>query len=118
KAIDMVLEGGRPGEVYNVGGHNERTNMVIIRTILAYLREHVDASIGDDLITHIADRKGHDRRYGIDPEKIKRELGWTPETRFEDGIVQTLRWYLDNPAWVEHVTSGAYQEYVRKMYGG
>jgi len=117
QAIDMVLRYGTPGEVYNIGGHNERPNIQIVRTILAYLHEHVDQSIDEGLIKFVEDRKGHDRRYGIDPAKIRRELGWQPETTFEDGIIKTIRWYLDNKKWLNSVTSGEYQQYYRRMYG-
>ena len=117
KAIDMVLRDGVLGEVYNVGGHNERTNIFIVKTIIQYIQEHVDSTVGEDLITHVTDRKGHDRRYGIDPQKIKDALGWYPETPFEVGIKKTLQWYLDHKDWVEHVTSGAYQQYYETMYG-
>ena len=82
------------GEIYNSGGHNEKTNIEIVRLIVSYLHDHVDASIDESLITYVADRKGHDRRYAIDPGKIGRDLGWKPETRFEDGIVKTIEWYL------------------------
>lgn len=116
KAIDMVINGGKLGEVYNVGGHNERTNLHIVKTIIAYLSENVDSSISEELIVHVEDRKGHDRRYGIDPEKIKNELGWYPETKFEDGIKKTIQWYLDNKNWMENITSGEYQSYYEKMY--
>ncbi|HIZ83091.1 MAG TPA: dTDP-glucose 4,6-dehydratase [Firmicutes bacterium] len=118
KAIDMVARDGRPGEVYNIGGHNERPNLTIVKTILAYIREHVDGEVGEQLIKHVTDRKGHDRRYGIDPEKIKNELGWYPETTFEVGIEKTIRWYLNHKEWMEHVTSGQYQAYYEKMYSG
>ena len=117
QAIDMVLRYGTPGEVYNIGGHNERPNIQIVRTILAYLHEHVDQSIDEGLIKFVEDRKGHDRRYGIDPAKIRRELDWQPETTFEDGIIKTIRWYLDNKKWLNSVTSGEYQQYYRRMYG-
>ncbi len=117
KAIDLVLHRGRLGQVYNVGGHNERTNITIVKTILSYIAEHVDATVGEQLIRHVEDRKGHDRRYGIDPQKIHDELGWSPETTFEVGIRKTLQWYLDNPEWVRNVTSGDYQNYYAKMYG-
>lgn len=116
KAIDMVINNGRIGEVYNIGGHNERTNLFIVKTIVQYIKENVDDSVGEHLIRHVKDRKGHDRRYGIDPKKIKDELGWYPETPFEKGIVKTIKWYLDNRDWVEHVTSGEYQKYYEKMY--
>ena len=118
KAIDLVLRQGRVGEVYNVGGHNERSNMYIVERIIAELAERLDdPAICTSLIRHVEDRKGHDRRYGIAPDKIKEELGWEPETAFEDGIARTISWYLDNQEWVEHVTSGAYQQYFEHMYG-
>ena len=116
KAIDMVVRGGKLGEVYNVGGHNERPNIVIVKTILEYVKENVDPAVGEHRMKHVADRKGHDRRYGIDPEKIKRDLGWYPETTFEVGIKKTIQWYLNHKEWMENVTSGAYQEYYQRMY--
>lgn len=117
KAIQLVLKRGRVGEVYNVGGHNERTNIHIVKIIIAYLQEKVDSSITEDLIKYVEDRKGHDRRYGIDPEKIANELGWSPETCFEEGIKKTIDWYLSNKEWLQHVTSGQYQAYYQQMYG-
>ncbi len=116
KAIDMVVRDGVPGEVYNVGGHNERPNIFIVKTIIGYIKEHVDDTVGEHMIPYVTDRKGHDRRYGIDPQKIKDALGWYPETPFEEGIVKTMEWYLNNKEWVENVTSGAYQQYYDKMY--
>ncbi len=116
KAIDMVLRSGRLGEVYNVGGHNERPNVFIVHTILDYIKEHIDSAVGEHMIKHVEDRKGHDRRYGIDPEKIKNELGWYPETPFEKGIVKTIEWYLSHKEWMANVTSGDYQKYYDKMY--
>ncbi|MBP2032202.1 dTDP-glucose 4,6-dehydratase [Clostridium algifaecis] len=116
KAIDMVMENGKVGQVYNIGGHNERTNIHIVKTIISYIHDNVDSSVDESLIRYVEDRKGHDRRYGIDPEKIKTELGWYPETRFEDGIIKTIKWYLDNKDWMENVTSGDYQNYYKKMY--
>lgn len=116
KAIDMVINSGKLGEVYNVGGHNERTNITIVKTIINYISENVDKEVSEKLITYVKDRKGHDRRYGIDPEKIKNELGWSPETTFEVGIKKTIKWYLDNKDWVNNVTSGQYQDYYEKMY--
>ena len=116
KAIDMVVRGGKLGEVYNVGGHNERPNIVIVKTILEYVKENVDPAVGEHMMKHVADRKGHDRRYGIDPEKIKRDLGWYPETTFEVSIKKTIQWYLNHKEWMENVTSGAYQEYYQRMY--
>ncbi len=119
KAIDMVLSGGRLGEVYNVGGHNERANIYIVRTIIAEVAKATgDSGIDEGLIRHVTDRKGHDRRYGMAPDKIREELGWYPETPYEEGIVKTIRWYLDHEEWVEHVTSGAYQSYYARMYEG
>ncbi len=116
KAIDMVAENGRDGEVYNVGGHNERPNIFIVKRIIEILHDAVDPAIDETLIRYVEDRKGHDRRYGIDPEKIKNELGWYPETAFEVGIEKTIRWYLANEAWMNGVTSGAYQKYYEEMY--
>ena len=117
KAIDMVATGGRIGEVYNVGGHNERPNVFIVKTIIKQLSERLhDPKINEGLIKHVEDRLGHDRRYGIDPSKIKADLGWYPETTFEVGIVKTIDWYLANTEWMERVTSGAYQTYYDEMY--
>lgn len=116
KAIDMVINNGRVGEVYNIGGHNERTNIQIVKTVIQYLNENYDKEITENLIKHVEDRKGHDRRYGIDPTKIKDELGWYPETTFEVGIKKTIKWYLDNKQWMENVTSGEYEKYYEKMY--
>ncbi len=116
KAIDMVISNGKLGEVYNIGGHNERTNIHIIKTIIYYLHDNVDSTIDESLITYVADRKGHDKRYGIDPTKIKEELGWYPEIKFEDGIKMTIKWYLDNKEWMNSITSGEYQSYYKKMY--
>jgi len=118
KAIDMVVRDGVLGEVYNVGGHNERPNIFIVKTIISYIKENVDDTVGEHMIRYVTDRKGHDRRYGIDPQKIKDALGWYPETPFEIGIKKTLKWYLDNKEWVENVTSGEYQKYYDKMYSG
>ena len=118
KAIDMVIRSAKVGEVYNVGGHNERPNIFIVKTIIDYVKENVDSTVGEHMIKHVTDRKGHDRRYGIDPEKIKNDLGWYPETTFEVGIKKTLKWYLDNADWVKNVTSGEYQKYYDKMYSG
>ena len=119
KAIAMVLEGGRLGEVYNVGGHNERNNLYIVKRIISEVaRITSDTQITEDLISYVTDRKGHDRRYGIAPDKIKEELGWYPETPFEEGIVTTINWYLENRKWVKDVVSGDYQDYYKKMYEG
>ncbi len=116
KAIDMVIRDGVLGEVYNVGGHNERPNITIVKTIIDYVKRNVDKEVGEHLIKYVEDRKGHDRRYGIDPRKIKNDLGWFPETTFEVGIKKTIDWYLNNQEWMKNVTSGAYQEYYKKMY--
>ena len=117
KAIDMVATGGKVGEVYNIGGHNERPNIFIVKTIIEQLFSRLhDPEINEGLIKHVEDRLGHDRRYGIDPSKIKADLGWYPETTFEVGIVKTIDWYLENEAWMERVTSGAYQTYYEEMY--
>lgn len=111
KAIDLIIHDGTVGEVYNIGGHNEMANIDIVKIILKELGK------GEELITYVADRKGHDLRYAIDPTKIHNELGWLPETKFEDGIKKTIKWYLDNKAWWEKIISGEYQDYYEKMYG-
>jgi len=116
KSIDMVLHKGKIGEIYNIGGHNERTNIHIVKTIISYIHDNVDSSVDESLIRFVKDRKGHDRRYGIDPTKIKEELGWYPETSFEDGIIKTIKWYLKNKEWMKNVTSGEYQKYYERMY--
>lgn len=116
KAIDMVITGGKLGEIYNVGGHNECPNILIVKMILDYIKEHVDAGVGEHMIKHVEDRKGHDRRYGIDPEKISRQLQWLPETTFEVGIQKTINWYLKHQEWMANVTDGDYQKYYEKMY--
>ena len=139
KAIDLVVREGQDGEVYNVGGHNEKTNLEIVKLTISTIHrlmaenpeyrqvlkkkvkdENGDISIdwiNEDLITFVKDRLGHDQRYAIDPTKITNALGWYPETKFEVGIVKTIEWYLANQAWVEEVTSGDYQGYYEKMYG-
>ena len=139
KAIDLIIHNGRVGEVYNVGGHNEKTNLEIVKltisTIHRLMTEHPEYRqmlkkkvkgengeisidwINEDLITFVKDRLGHDQRYAIDPTKITNALGWYPETKFEVGIVKTIEWYLNNQPWVEEVTSGDYQGYYEKMYG-
>ncbi len=116
KAIDIVINSGKLGEVYNVGGHNERTNIHIVKTIIDYIHCNVDSMVTHNLIKYVEDRKGHDRRYGIDPANIKEELGWYPETKFEDGIRKTIKWYLDNKGWMENITCGEYQKYYENMY--
>ena len=140
KAIDLVVREGREVEVYNVGGHNEMRNIDIVRLIIKTIHDMMEADkdlrqvlrkretdsdsgelridwINDSLITHVADRLGHDQRYAIDPTKIKEELGWYPETRFAEGIVKTIRWNLENQTWIKEVTSGDYQKYYEMMYG-
>ena len=122
KAIDMVINKGRLFETYNVGGHNEKQNIEIINIILETLQEILPdtdprkANISKDLITYIEDRKGHDRRYAIAPDKIRSEIGWEPETMFKDGIKKTIAWYLEHTDWMENVTSGNYQNYYASMY--
>lgn len=111
KAIDLIIHNGRVGEVYNIGGHNEMKNIDIVKIICKELNKP------ESLITYVADRKGHDMRYAIDPTKIHGELGWLPETKFEDGIKKTIKWYLDNREWWETIISGEYQNYYEKMYG-
>ena len=110
-AIDLVMRKGREGEIYNVGGHNERTNLDVVKTVLRELGKP------ESLITFVTDRPGHDRRYAIDPSKIHAELGWLPRTKFDDGIHQTVQWYLDNRQWWEHILAGEYQNYYQAMYG-
>ena len=139
KAIDKVLHRGRVGEVYNIGGHNEKTNIDIVKLVIDTIRKIMDEKpqyrdvlkkkvtkengeieiswINYDLITFVRDRQGHDFRYAIDPTKISKELVWLPETMFDEGIVKTIYWYLDNQDWVEEVTSGDYMNYYEQMYG-
>ena len=122
KGIDMVQEKGRLFETYNIGGHNERQNIQIVHTILDTMKNVLPdtdarkANVSDSLITYVEDRKGHDRRYAIAPDKIKAEIGWYPETTFEVGIEKTIKWYLDHEEWMRNVTSGDYQKYYDDMY--
>lgn len=138
KAIDIVVNKGRIYEVYNIGGHNEKKNIDIVKLVISTIHDimekepqyrsvlkkkellsdgTIDISwMNNDLITFVKDRQGHDQRYAIDPAKISTELGWTPETMFDKGIVKTIRWYLDNQEWVEEVTSGDYMKYYDQMY--
>ena len=140
KAIDLVIRKGREGQVYNVGGHNEMKNIDIVKLTISTIRRLMTENpeyrkvlrkkemlpdggisidwINEDLITFVKDRLGHDQRYAIDPSKITAELGWYPETRFADGIVKTIEWYLNNQDWVNDVTSGDYQKYYERMYSG
>lgn len=112
RAIDMIVRNGRDGEIYNVGGHSERTNLEVVKTILNRLRKP------ESLIKFVTDRPGHDLRYAIDPGKLERELGWEPRYDFESGITKTIKWYLDNQKWMDHVISGEYQAYFADMYKG
>ncbi|MDR1382040.1 MAG: dTDP-glucose 4,6-dehydratase [Tannerella sp.] len=140
RAIDRVLTDGRAGEIYNVGGHNERTNIQIVKTVITTIRRIMTQQpeyrrclkkrvtgadglpatdwIDDRLITFVKDRPGHDLRYAIDPAKITGELGWKPDTDFETGIVKTVRWYLDNQPWVEQIVDGDYLKYYERLYAG
>lgn len=111
KAIDLILQKGRAGEVYNVGGHNEKQNIEIVKLICKELGKP------ESLITYVSDRKGHDMRYAIDPAKIHEELGWLPETKFEDGIRKTISWYLNHREWWQNIISGEYKNYYHMMYG-
>lgn len=110
RAIDMIIHNGKVGEVYNIGGHNEKTNLEVVKTILEELGK------GEDLIRFVEDRKGHDMRYAIDPTKIHNELGWLPTTTFDEGIKKTIKWYLDNESWWKNIISGEYQNYYNKHY--
>ena len=122
KAIDMVQEKGRLFETYNVGGHNEKQNIEIIKIIIETLQEMLPEEdprkklVSEELITYVEDRKGHDRRYAIAPDKIREEIGWEPETMFKEGIRRTIEWYFAHEEWMEHVTSGDYQKYYEEMY--
>ncbi len=109
-AIDLVIRKGKTGEVYNVGGHNEKTNLEVVKTVLKHLGKP------ESLITFVNDRPGHDMRYAIDPTKIHSELGWLPKTKFEDGIKLTIDWYLNNKEWWQNIISGEYQNYYNRMY--
>ena len=110
EAIDLIIHKGKVGEVYNIGGHNERTNLQVVQTILKALDKP------ESLIKYVKDRPGHDRRYAIDPTKIETELGWKPKYNFDTGIAQTIQWYLDNEDWWKHIISGEYQNYFAEMY--
>ena len=110
-AIDLIIRKGTEGEIYNIGGHNEKTNLEVVKTVLSELGKP------ESLITYVSDRPGHDRRYAIDPAKIHHELGWLPATPFEEGIKKTIHWYLENRTWWENIISGEYANYYKKMYG-
>jgi dTDP-glucose 4,6-dehydratase len=110
-AIDLIIRKGRVGEIYNIGGHNERTNLEVVQTILKALNKP------ESLIQYVSDRPGHDRRYAIDPTKLETELGWKPKYNFDTGIQQTIQWYLDNKEWWQHILSGEYSSYFDNMYG-
>lgn len=109
-AIDLIIRKGKIGEVYNIGGHNERTNLEVVKTIIKELGK------SEDLIEFVTDRPGHDRRYAIDPTKIHNELGWLPATKFDDGIKKTIDWYLTHKSWWEKIISGEYKDYYFRMY--
>ncbi|GBD97980.1 MAG TPA: dTDP-glucose 4,6-dehydratase [Nitrospirae bacterium] len=119
KAVDAVLHKGAPGEVYNIGSRNERPNLEIIKLILSKAAEILNLDNGGlmDLITFVEDRKGHDRRYAIDPAKMEEQLGWEPETDFEEGISQTIKWYISNEQWWQRILSGDYMQYYNEQYG-
>ena len=119
RALWRVFEQGRVGEVYNIGGHNEKTNLEVVDTLCALLDElqpRADGQPYATLKTTVADRPGHDKRYAIDASKIADELGWQPQETFETGLRKTVRWYLDNPEWVAHVVSGEYQHWIERHY--
>lgn len=109
-AIDLIVRNGSVGEVYNIGGHNEKTNIDVVKIILREIGKT------EELISYVTDRPGHDRRYAIDPAKISKELGWEPTTLFDEGIKMTIKWYLDNKSWLQNIISGEYQNYYDKMY--
>lgn len=111
-AIDLIVHDGKPGEIYNIGGHNEKANIDVVKTILRSLKKP------ESLITYVTDRPGHDLRYAIDPQKLNAQLGWIPVTAFEEGIESTIRWYLDHTAWWDEIISGEYKQYYDRMYRG
>lgn len=118
RAIDLIFHRGKVGETYNIGGFNEWRNIDLIRVIIATVDRILDRAPGtsDHLITYVTDRAGHDLRYAIDSSKLKNELGWQPSLQFEEGIEKTVRWYLENQAWMDHITSGEYEKYYEEMY--
>lgn len=109
-AIDLIIHKGKVGEIYNIGGHNERTNLEVVKTVLNQMNKP------ETLIDYVTDRPGHDRRYAINPEKIEKELGWKPNYSFDTGIKQTIEWYLNNREWWEHIINGEYQDYFQNQY--
>jgi dTDP-glucose 4,6-dehydratase len=130
KAIDLILEKGKIGEIYNIGGSTEKQNIEIVKIIIDIIKDLINknqeylsvlktdlSNINYGLVKYVKDRKGHDKRYAVDSTKIKDELGWSPETEFENGITETIKWYLDNQDWIKNVVFGSYQEYYDKMYG-
>jgi len=118
RAIDLIISKAKPGKIYNIGGNSEMRNIDIVKIIINTLRKLTkDDAISEDLITYVEDRKGHDWRYAIDSSLLKKELGWQPNTKFEDGIKLTINWYLDNLSWMKEITSGEYKNYYQKFYG-
>ena len=119
-AIDLIFHKGKIGETYNIGGNNEWKNIELVNLLCAIVDELLGRPVGsaEKLITYVKDRPGHDRRYAIDASKINNELGWEPEIQATEGLQKTAKWYLDNMDWMDHITSGAYKEYYRKMYEG
>jgi len=120
-ALRAVLAQGRPGQTYNIGGRSERANLEVVHAICRALDAALPRADGKpyaELVTHVKDRPGHDRRYAIDDSKIARELAWKPAVGFDEGIAQTVRWYLDNQPWVDSVTSGSYREWIERQYEG
>ncbi|MEK5107497.1 dTDP-glucose 4,6-dehydratase [Cytobacillus sp. FSL K6-0129] len=113
-AIDLVIDNGKLGEVYNIGGNNETTNIEMVKSIINYINKNVDENVDENLIRYVSDRKGHDRRYGIDASKIKADLGWSPLTQYSKGIIQTINWYLDNTDWLDEIKNGKYRKLAEK----
>ncbi|MGH2623998.1 MAG: dTDP-glucose 4,6-dehydratase, partial [Sphingobacterium sp.] len=120
RAIDLIYHQAAPGSTYNIGGHNEWSNIDLIRLLCRLMDEKLDRAAGssEKLITFVKDRAGHDLRYAIDADKLKNELGWEPSLRFEEGLEKTIDWYLANEDWLEQVTSGDYQQYYQQQYTG
>ena len=119
RAIDLIFHKGKDGETYNIGGHNEWTNIALIRLLCKIMDKKLGRPEGtsEKLITFVTDRAGHDLRYAIDPTKLNNDLGWKPSLQFEEGLEKTVDWYLANEEWLDHVTSGAYMQYYEKQYG-